>query len=65
MVVVKKSIVRQVASALDAASHSAEFVALPFPAMGWQPEFAKGLAKIVRRRRQLGRAGSSRLPGGR
>lgn len=64
VVVVKKSIARQAAAALDFASHSAEFVTLPFPAMGWQSEFANGLAKIVRRRRRVGRAASSRLEGG-
>lgn len=61
VVVVKKSIVRQVRSALELSGHDADLVELPFPAMGWQSAFSGGLARVVRRVRRAEKLKASYL----
>jgi hypothetical protein len=52
VVVVKKSIERQVRTALALSGQEADLIALPFPAMGWQSAFVEGLARVIRRARR-------------
>jgi hypothetical protein len=59
VVVVKKSIVRQVRSALELSGHDADLVALPFQAMGWHSAFSEGPARVVRRVRRAERPKAS------